>query len=195
MKALRLGAVLLAAGLGSRFSAGNKLLHPYRGRPVLAWALDTLTLVPLVDRVVVIGVDDPAKRALVENHPVRIVENPRPADGMGHSLALGIQMLAADLDAAFVCLGDMPDLSVSVFEILAINFARHTKEAIVIPCYAGERGHPVLFGRAHFTTLTRLDGDQGARKVVAGATEVITVAFDDPRILRDIDTVADLTPT
>ncbi len=191
MSTFRFGAVLLAAGLGSRFVAGDKLLHPYRGRPVLEWALSALTTVSFADRVIVIGPDDDEKRALAHRHAVRAIVNPAPLDGMGPSLALGIAALAPDLDGALVCLGDMPGLSSAVFEAVMQAFAAGSPATIVVPSYHGQRGHPVLFGREHFAALMTLRGDQGAREILKTAN-VVTLALDDPGIIRDIDTVADL---
>jgi molybdenum cofactor cytidylyltransferase len=186
----RLGAVVLAAGLGSRFALGNKLLHPYHGKPLLAWALATIAAVPVQDRLVVIGPDE-TTRTLIDAHQMRVVVNPSPAAGMGCSLALGIAALLPDLDGVFVCLGDMPALRPAVFEVLAQAFAPLGAEAIVVPRYAGQRGHPVLFGQAHFAALANLRGDQGARDIIARSS-VFACDLDEPGVLRDVDTVADL---
>ncbi len=35
------GAIILAAGLSKRMGGPNKLLQPYRGKPLLAFALET----------------------------------------------------------------------------------------------------------------------------------------------------------
>lgn len=184
--------MLLAAGLGSRFSAGDKLLHPYRGRPLLEWALEPLAMTQFEDRVVVIGPSAAGKLALIERYGLRAIVNPTPQEGMGRSLSLGVLALARDLDGAFICLGDMPALAPSVFNALRERFEACEHAAVIVPCYAGQRGHPVLFGRAHFDALARLTGDQGARAVVAQAS-AITIDSDVAGILRDVDTVADLT--
>ncbi len=35
------GAIILAAGLSTRMGGPNKLLQPYRGKPLLTYALET----------------------------------------------------------------------------------------------------------------------------------------------------------
>jgi len=56
-----------------------------------------------------------------------------------------------------------------------------------------KRGHPVGFGRSYLAELLTLQGDEGARSIIArhpGELEI--VECDDSAILRDIDTAADL---
>ncbi|MEO8135570.1 MAG: NTP transferase domain-containing protein, partial [Betaproteobacteria bacterium] len=65
-------------------------------------------------------------------------------------------------------------------------------ESLVVPRYRGERGHPVGFARVHFPALSQLTGDAGARAVIAGAPRVAWLDVDDPGVMRDIDTPADL---
>jgi molybdenum cofactor cytidylyltransferase len=63
--------------------------------------------------------------------------------------------------------------------------------SLVAPYYRGKRGHPVGFGRAHREALGTLDGDAGARSLLA-LNPVRRIDVDDPNILRDVDFPADL---
>ncbi|MCL4799694.1 MAG: nucleotidyltransferase family protein, partial [Burkholderiales bacterium] len=57
----------------------------------------------------------------------------------------------------------------------------------------GERGHPVGFAARYGAELAALAGDAGAREILRrdrGLVELIEV--DDPGVLRDVDTRADL---
>jgi molybdenum cofactor cytidylyltransferase len=60
-----------------------------------------------------------------------------------------------------------------------------------VPFYQGQRGHPVGFGAEHGEALRGLDGDTGARALLA-ANRVARLDLDDPGILRDVDTPDDL---
>jgi molybdenum cofactor cytidylyltransferase len=67
--------------------------------------------------------------------------------------------------------------------------------AVVLPSYAGQRGHPVGFGTVCRDALLALAGAEGAAGVVrafgaGGGAHVLVL--DDPGIVTDIDTVADL---
>ncbi|NQA49427.1 nucleotidyltransferase family protein, partial [Pseudomonas aeruginosa] len=113
------------------------------------------------------------------------------SSGMGHSLAAGVAAARnSPARAIAVLLGDMPWIAADTLERLA---AMATPEAIVFPLYDGQRGHPVLFGRAFWDALAQLDGDQGARRVLqAHRPAWREVPCDDPGVLRDVDTPAAL---
>ena len=58
---------------------------------------------------------------------------------------------------------------------------------------SGERGHPVGFSRALRVELAAIDGDEGARAVIARHRDaLIAIEVDDPGIVKDIDTPSDL---
>ncbi len=183
------GAILLAAGLSSRFARGDKLLHPWRGRALLSWTTEVLNAVPLTYRSAVIGPHDDAKRQLLEAASFVCVVNSQPADGMGSSLAIGARALPDNLAGVFVVLGDMPSISVKIFGLLRETLEANPSITVVAPTYQNQRGHPVLFRALHLPALRALSGDEGARAVLqsaASTTRLIPVEQDS--VLRDFDT-------
>lgn len=182
--------ILLAAGRSRRFAAGDKLLHPWRGAPLLVQTLRALASAPVIARVAVIGAGDEARRAMLAPAGYRCVENPDPARGMGSSLACAVAALPPAVDGAFVCLADMPLLPPTVFSQLAAVLDASPEVSLVCPRYAGQRGHPVLFSARHFPALAALEGDEGARAVLAAAGSALRLLdIDEPGVLRDFDTV------
>ena len=90
-----------------------------------------------------------------------------------------------------VLLGDQPFVTAAIVERLVAEW-RTSASPIVAPVYAGQRGNPVLFARAVFPELLAIQGDQGARAVLAAnPARIRLVPFDDPRPLADIDTPDD----
>ena len=120
--------------------------------------------------------------------PVRLVQNPDYASGMAGSVKAGVAALRADVDGALVLLADMPRVAVVTLDALigAFEGADMPPDAVV-PVHDGQRGNPVLLGRALFEAVARLQGDAGARKLLPGRS-VIACEVGDPGILVDVDT-------
>lgn len=182
--------ILLAAGRSRRFAAGDKLLHPWRGAPLLTQTIKTLAPAPVMTRIAVIGTGDEKRRALLEPQGYDCVENPDPARGMGSSLACAVRALPSGIEGVFVCLADMPLLPPWIFQALAEVLVANPTVTLVCPRHAGQRGHPVLFSAHHLPALAALDGDEGARAVLAAAGSALRMLdVEDPGVLRDFDTV------
>ena len=87
-------------------------------------------------------------------------------------------------------LGDMPWVQGDTLQQL---IAAYDDNHIVVPCYNGETGHPVIFPSACFGALEKLEGDRGGKAVITANQAIVKqVAVGDPNILKDIDTPADL---
>src|SRR5439155_4250556 len=86
-----IAALVLAGGLSRRMGRA-KLLLDVRGRPVIRRTVEAL-LAHVADVVVVTGTEDAALRAALAELPVRFVNNPRPQDGQGSSIAVGVGAL------------------------------------------------------------------------------------------------------
>ena len=109
---------------------------------------------------------------------------------MAQSFVCGIDA-SKDADGWIIALGDMPFLRPQTIADVAARVAQTGR--IAIPAYRGERGHPIGFGRRYRDELLNLQGDEGARSIIARhADDVEIVDCDDRGILRDIDTPADL---
>jgi molybdenum cofactor cytidylyltransferase len=181
-------AILLAAGFSRRMGGENKLLKPFRGRPLIAHALETVGGLGLGQLVVVLGRSAEAVAPLLPAAatPVR---NARASEGMGRSIAAGAQALVPALAGAFVVLGDMPLVTRADYEALARAFQAQGGEAVCIPVHEGRRGHPVLFPARHFPALAACEGDSGARHILADpaarlmeveTSSGVLIDFDDP---------------
>ncbi len=187
----RVAAVVTAAGFGRRYGDERKLAAALDGRPVLAWTLDSLATLPLACRLVVVAPGDAGAAAVALAAGAEVVVNADPEAGLGASIACAVRVLPPGCDGVLVMLGDMPRVRTTSIAALLAHFEALAADAVVAPVHHGRRGHPVLFGAAHFRALIALTGDEGARAVLAGA-ELTPVAVDDPGILLDIDTPADL---
>ncbi len=162
-------AVVLAAGAASRFGAPKQ-------KRLLPLVLERLAAAPVDEIVVVLG----AHRFPVER--ARVVVAAHWERGPGASLRAGLDALGPGVEAAVVCLADGPLLAPeAVRRVLAAW--RSSGEDVVAATYGGERGHPVVLGRAAWTRVP----DDGGRGLPA-----LLVACDDLGAPEDVDTPADL---
>jgi CTP:molybdopterin cytidylyltransferase MocA len=166
---LVVGAVVLAAGAASRFgSPKQRLLLP----PVLTRVRSASTI---DDVVVVVGAHDVETDA----RTVRCAEWER---GPGASLRCGLAALPPDTEAAVVVLADGPELAPEAVDRVVAAW-REGAGDVVAASYGGDRGHPVVLGRAAWPSVP----DDGAR-----ALEPVLVSCDDLGAPGDVDLPDDM---
>lgn len=145
------------------------------------------------DVFVVIGHQANTIKEELSDLPVTFVDSPEYAAGLGHSLAAGVRALPPVVDAALVCLGDMPRITASHMRRLIDAYNPVLNHSICLPVFSGKRGNPVLWGGTHFTELQQLEGDKGARNLlIRFADQVFEVQMEDDAIHFDIDTPVEL---
>ncbi len=188
-----IAALMLAAGGSTRMRGRDKLLETVSGQPLIAHTAGVLSASGVDSVTCVLRPDDTARRAALAEAPVTLVENSRAAEGMGTSLSAGIRALGAQVDGVLVMLADMPGVTAKDVDRLLAAFDPDEGRAIVRATAAdGTPGHPVLFGRRFFEALGALEGDTGARAVVAEHAEfVVDVALSSAAALVDLDTPED----
>lgn len=173
MPSWNLFAVVLAAGAGSRFG-GRKLLAPWRGRALVAHAVERAASVCGARTVLVVGSDWQEVGAACAPLPGFFLRNEGWSEGMGGSIALGVGAVRHAADAVLLTLADQPLVTAGHLEALAAR-GRSATGAIVATGYAGGAGPPVIFPAACFDELAALRGDRGARSLLAKASARVHV--------------------
>ena len=153
--------LVLAAGAGTRFGAQTKQLAELRGKPLLQHAVDAMSVV--LPCVVVLGYDAEAIRSRVDFGAARVVVCEDWARGQGFSLRRGVAALPG-ADAVAITLGDQPFITPQVIAGALDQLEGHDAVRVV---YGGAPGHPVVLSRRVMDAVGELDGDVGARELLA----------------------------
>lgn len=184
-------ALLLCGGASVRFGR-NKLLERIGDRAEPMAIVSARLYVAAIGRVLAVTrTGDRPLRALLESAGCQVMESDRSIEGLGSSLAAGVEA-SADAGGWIVALADMPFIRGET--IRAIRSSIDEGAMIAAPVDAnGTRGHPVGFAAGLREELLELRGDEGARSVIQRHRDAVRlVRVDDPGICRDIDRPEDL---
>ena len=191
---VRVAALLLAAGAGRRMGEDNKLLLDYRGEPLVSHLAQVARASHCSEAFVVVGARAEEVTRALPRRGILIVECLDWAAGMASSLRSGVATIAAErpaFDAILVMLADQPHVTAQHLDAL-IDAHRRAPDAVVASRYAGIEGVPALFPRRCFDALRGLEGDTGARSLLAherAAHRAVAIEFEAASI--DLDTPDD----
>jgi molybdenum cofactor cytidylyltransferase len=180
---MELGGVILAAGGSTRFGEGPKLLAALDERPVLEHVIGPACSLSELERVVVVlGGDAQLLREGIDFGRAEPVLCADWQQGMSRSLRRGVAALAP-VERVMVLLGDNPTVTPELLRrfVTAPGGARAV--------YHGVPGHPVVLGRVQLDRLEDVQGDIGARRLLAGCRQI---ECGDIASGADVDTVVDL---
>ncbi len=185
----RIAAIVLAAGRSTRMGGPNKLLADIHGKPMVRIAAEQALASQARPVVVVTGHQREEVEAALKGLAVTFAHNAEFADGLSTSLRVGIAALPADADGAVILLSDMPQVQNTLIDRVIDAFDPEKSALIVMPVIAGQRGNPVLWSRRFFPELMALQGDVGARHLIARFGEAVhEVPVEGQAALTDVDT-------
>lgn len=191
--ALRVGAVVLAAGRSSRFTDGHKLLAEIGGKPMIRHVLDAVAASAVESLVLVVSFQthDAVMAAAGSGRWTGCI-NAMAESGLASSLRSGTTFLPPDLDGVLVVLGDMPGITPDLIARILAK-AAHYPGSIVYPLTPeGKQGHPVFWPADIVAEFGELTGDQGGKPLLRRhAHRIVTIPADADAAI-DIDTVDDL---
>lgn len=181
-----MACIIMASGLGQRFG-NNKIMAPFRGRPLLAWILD-ISQGLFKQRIVVTR--HAAVAAYCKEHKVEVILHQEPL--RSDTIRLGIEALSPDIQGCFFFPCDQPLLRRKTLETLLENvkaqptlFHRLGYENVV--------GLPAYFPCSAFQELCHLPPGKGGSYLLKKYPEQVCITpAQDSYELYDIDTVKDL---
>jgi molybdenum cofactor cytidylyltransferase len=195
---MSVGAVLLAAGAGSRLGGRPKALLELGGVPLILRQLIALSGAGVDEVVVVLGHHADAVEAAVRPFPITLARNPSPDDGQASSVRVGLKALSPKLDAVIVALADQPLIDTQDIVTLISAFKKRGDAAMVVPRVRGddgrdEPGNPVIFEAALRDEWLAGSADAACRRWRQAHPERVHWLDTDNRRFRiDIDTPQDI---
>ena len=178
----RVEGVILAAGLSTRSGRDKKAL-PLGGKAVIQRSVESME--DAVDHIwVVVGWQaDQVRDLLAPYAKVEPVYNHAFRKGMLSSVKTGLAQVCAA--RCFLLPGDIALVSPAVYTLMLA-----AEGEIVIPTYAGRKGHPLLLSQSVIPEILALPDDDILRDYIQ-ARGYATVGVQDEGILLDIDTPED----
>jgi molybdenum cofactor cytidylyltransferase len=177
-----IAGIILAAG-DSRRMGSPKALLDYRGETFVARIARIFGrfCAPVV---VVAGRHADQVRAAVQ---ARVLVNPDPDRGQLSSLQTALSQLTPTPEAFLFTPVDCPAFHESTVAALIAEF-RSSGSPLVIPKFAGKRGHPVCVDGSLIREFLDLSPTEETRVVVNRHAEAIRyLDLDDPGVLADVD--------
>ncbi|MFO0753085.1 MAG: bifunctional UDP-N-acetylglucosamine diphosphorylase/glucosamine-1-phosphate N-acetyltransferase GlmU [Thermodesulfovibrionales bacterium] len=141
---MKLAAVVLAAGLGTRMKSKlPKVLHPVGGKPMVQQVLETVQTLKPASSVVVVGPGSEGIRHALSGFPVRFAVQKEPR-GTGDALKAAARVLKKFEGTLLVVSGDTPLVTAeTLHEFLRLH--RRRKEDISVLSFIA--GGPHAYGR------------------------------------------------
>ena len=193
---LRIGAVLLAAGEGSRMGGVVKSLIRLQGVPLISRHLIALSGAG-VDQVVVVtghARDAVEAQVQVQTFPVTLAHNAQYLLGQQSSVRLGLSALSGDFDAVIILLADQPLIGAADLTELIEAFKKKTHGNIVMPMVGEQRGNPVVIDTEARAQVLASEANLGCRHLMdRNPCMVFTHHTENTCFITDLDTLDDLT--
>ena len=131
----------------------------------------------------------PSRRQVLTGLRATILSIPDAHEGMAASLRAGA-MASSTSEGLMLLPADMPELTADDLRYLMKTFSEDTHVAIRATSAGGAVGHPVIFPRRLFGSLSVLTGDQGGRKVLLDE-DVRNCPLPGTRAITDLDAPED----
>ena len=188
------GAVLLAAGSGSRMGNKPKCLLELGGVSLIRRQLIALSGAGVDELVVVLGHHAERIEPAVRDFPVTLVRNLDPDAGQVSSLRLGLQALTGKIDSVLVALADQPLInSQDINDLIGAYKKRPEGAEVVQPTVDGLPGNPVMFSQSVREQILAGEARVGCRQWQAANPQAVHPwTSSNQRYRTDVDSLEDI---
>lgn len=188
------GAVLLAAGAGSRMGHKPKCLLELGGKPLIRRLLAALSGAGVDQLVVVLGHHADRIEPVVRDFPVTLVRNPEPDAGQNTSLRLGLHALSGKIDSVLVALADQPLINTQdIHDLIGAYTQRPAGTEVVQPAVDGLPGNPVMFSQMVRQHILASEAHVGCKQWQAANPQAVHPwVSTNPHYRIDVDSLEDV---
>ncbi len=188
----KIGAVILAAGLSSRFG-DNKLEKPVGGKPMYRHVLDEIASVTGYENICFVtgpaGASSVAEE--VSKTGAKVIINEHPEDGISSSMKKGLRA-NMHMGSCLFAVADQPFINRESVRDLIDGYSASDRCMASLVNVRGEAANPCIFSYPYYDELLEIEGDHGGKGIItAHPDDVYMCPARDERELEDIDTAAD----
>jgi len=191
VKSKNIATLIMAAGSSSRMGTPKQLLS-WKDTTLIENVMSNVLQLEPSKSIIVLGANSEQITPKIEPHPVEIIHNPDWNNGLGNSIAFGVNYIQNNykVDGVLIILADQPLIDTSYLKGMIISFEAG-KNQIIATQYDNEKlGVPALFDKYYFEELSAIDGDKGAKSILEKySDQVITTQFETN--VFDVDTKED----
>ena len=183
--------LILAAGQSTRMIGINKLLKNLNGKTLVEKVVCQSLKSKASNVSIIIQEKDLEIENVLSLLPVKILKTSFENIGIGYSISKGMELLKKnDPEGVLILLGDMPDITTKHINRMIDEFINNSLQKIIRACSQNMiPGNPVLFPKSFFDLLLKLNGDNGARKILNSYNHMIKhIILPKMTALTDIDT-------
>jgi molybdenum cofactor cytidylyltransferase len=172
--------------------AVNKLTLEVDGVPLLRRTAQTLLGSSLRELVVVIGHEATTAQSLLEDLPLRLVENPHYSEGQMTSVYCGMRALTEPCEGVMVCLSDQPGLETADIDTLIRAFLEDCPRSVLVPTYEGRRGNPIVLAHRHREAILAGGRNLGCKRLIEKNPDLVwSFPMANDHCVVDLDTPED----
>jgi len=189
-----LSLIVLAGGKSTRMQGKNKLLVNIDGKPMIRRVVETGLSSKVDEVIVVLGWEADKIRKVLASLPCRFTLNKDYERGQSSSVKAGLTEVDEVTCAILVLPGDIAKIDSHSINLVVEEHGR-TKAPIVVAAHNGKLGHPILLARPLFGDIAQIDEQTfGLKSVIKKhQNEVVLIEVGSENVLKDIDTLEDLT--
>ena len=190
---MSVAAIIAAAGASRRLGRPKQLVL-VDGEPLLQRTIRCAVGAGAEPVFAVLGGHRQDIQSAIDFGSATVIANDTWEEGIASSIRVGVK--AVETEAA-ACAGvllmtcDQPRVTAEHLRKMIEEFDTRKKVVMIASLYAGTRGIPAIFPRAMFANLLGLQGDKGARGLLAKASlPVVQIPLEGGEV--DIDRPEDL---